>query len=31
MGLLNVCHISGGMIAWVKAGGRIDKNLDLDD
>ncbi len=25
MGLKNVCHIRGGMIAWVRAGGAVNK------
>jgi len=25
LGLQNVCHIKGGMVAWVKAGGAVEK------
>ncbi len=28
LGLENVAHISGGLIAWVKAGGAIERWLD---
>ena len=30
MGLPNVCHIRGGMIAWVEAGGAIAPHTDAE-
>ncbi len=31
LGLHNVCHIKGGMIAWVQAGGSVEKAGSRDE